>query len=200
MPRDSDNNRSGGKGRDESSKKSWREIDQGKDRSSHRQDSQRGAGGAQADRLQQQNSHEYRAYKSQLNKLFSGTGLSTSSPNALPDSIKAKLTDSESGQLALARKQAAKAIIDAANAAEISRALDAYRTEHGFPEEAEVLAKLLDVSAEEIVLQALQTLTTLQADNRLKPSASLKMRLKSVQVSHDDPDIIKIAKELAAKL
>ncbi len=123
---------------DDRPKKSWREIDAAREKSAPRREP-----GApdKSDR-----SAAYRAYKSQLGKLFD------SKANAPKDT----------------------------------------------KNQEEELAKLLEGSDETVVLQALQALLALQGP--LKRAASLKARLKTVQMTLDDPEIQAAVKALLVKL
>ena len=123
---------------DDRPKKSWREIDAAREKSAPRREP-----GApdKSDR-----SAAYRAYKSQLGKLFD------SKTNAAKDT----------GQ------------------------------------QEEELVKRLDNSDETVVLQALQALLALEGP--IKRAVSLKARLKTVQMTFDDPEIQAALKALSAKL
>lgn len=139
-------------------------------------------------------SQAYRAYKTQLNKLFDGGG-------ALPEALKQKLSDAGVGNEAKQRKQWAQAILAATMPRDVKSALSDYETNCGtFPEEEDVLGKLLDLSDEKIVLKALQTVQRLQQDQRLKRQAALKARIKTVQITLDAPAILALCQQLLQSL
>ena len=182
MPRDNN-----GSGNDDRPKKSWREIDQSREKGSARRES----GGGSNPRLER--SQAYRSYKTQLNKLFDGGGI-------MPEALGDKLGGSGVATDAKARKEAAAAIAAATSPKVMRAALQAFVAVHGFPEDEEVLAKVLDMGEESAILKAIETLAALQADGRLKRAASLKARLKTAQMTQDDPDIRSAAAALLGKL
>ncbi|MEE8408729.1 MAG: hypothetical protein V3T05_03910 [Myxococcota bacterium] len=175
---------------EEREKKSWREKDRQKDRSAHRREEppdRAGRGGARRE------SQAYQSYKSQLNKLFDGGGAS--------GALKEKMDAAGIGKEKKARKAASKAIVDAAKPAERVKALQAYRDEHGFPRQEDVLATLLDLDDEaEIVLEALETIETLLEEGGLKRAGSFKARVKTVKMTVDDDDVVDAADRLLKKL
>ena len=173
---------------DDRPKKSWREIDQAKDTSKHHQSDR--VSNFRDDR--QGRSGAYRQYKSQLEKVFSGEGL--------PEALKEKLGETEVGKRSAKKKEGLKSILDAKTPRSIKTALKSFKEEHGFPEDEDVLAKLLDLSNERIVQEALDTLLHLHAEGALKKARSLKGRLNTVKITMDDPAIIKRVDELMAKL
>ncbi len=179
MSRDQDNDRP---------KKSWREIDQSKDKNRTRSESS-GPGGTGS---RGQRSAAYSNYKTQLNKLFDGGGL----PQLVADRLGAQNVAAP----AQTRKSAAAAICEAKAPKAVRAALEAYEAAHGFPEDEEVLAKLLDMSDEILVLQALQVVEKLVDAKSLKRGASLKARIKTAQLTLDDPDIRQTASRLLTKL
>jgi hypothetical protein len=188
MPRDDNDDRP---------KKSWREIDQAREKGTGREP----RGDRSGERLQ--GSQAYRSYKTQLNKLFDGGAL----PEALkggaggfPPGMKERLGDAAVVPDVKKRKDAAASIVAATKPKDFKAAMQAYIDAHGFPEEEEVLAKVLDSTDEGWVLQAIETATRLHGEGALKRGASLKVRLKTVQLSIDDPDIVQAAKALLAKL
>lgn len=141
----------------------------------------------------QQRSHEYRSYKNQLNKIFDGGGL--------PAALKEKLEGTEVGQKSKAKKEQLKAIKEAAAPRAILAAYRSYRESHDFPEDEEVLAKLLELEDEpSIVVEALEQIDALHAEGRLKRASSLKMRIKSAQMTIDDDDVWAAAGALLKKL
>lgn len=168
---------------DDRPKKSWREIDQSREKGTSR--SERPDRGA--DRLQK--SQAYRNYKSQLNKLFDGGGV-------LPEALATKLGDTGVASEAKQRKDALAAILAAQKPKDVKAAVKAYETVFGFPDDEEALGKILDLSDEDLVMRALQTLSQLNAAGPLKRASSLKARLKTVQISMDDPEIVSAAKAL----
>ncbi len=173
---------------DDRPKKSWKEIDQMRDGSSRRRRDKPDVGTSR-----RQQSNEYRSYKSQLNKMFDGGGL--------PDALKDQLDDGDAFvEEAKARKAARDAILAARTAVDVLAALAAHREAHGFPEDEEVLAKLLDLEDEETVMEAIQTIERLAGEGQLARASSLKARLKTVQMMIDEPEIQDAARALLRKL
>ena len=173
---------------DDRPKKSWREIDQAKDSSKHHQ----------VDRVanfkdeRAQRSGAYRQYKSQLEKVFSGEGL--------PEALKEKLAETGVGKKAQEKKEGLQAILAAKTPRTLKKTLKEFKEEHGFPEDEEVLAKLLDLSNERLVEETLDTLLRLEAENALKRARSLKGRLNTVKITMDAPSILKKVDALLGKL
>lgn len=177
MPRDSDGDKP---------KKSWREIDQSREKG--------GSGAPRSDpgAERRQSSQAYRSYKTQLNKLFDG--------GALPEALNQTLGDTSVASGAKEKKAAIQAILTAVGPKDTKAAVQRYQTAHGFPEDEGVLAKLLDLSDEAVVLQAIEKLTAMQAEGLLKRGASLKARLKTAEMTIDDPEVQRAARALWPKL
>ncbi|MBI3180229.1 MAG: hypothetical protein HYZ27_11235 [Deltaproteobacteria bacterium] len=169
-------------------KKSWREIDAQRDKSTHQREDR--AGGAKPARIER--SQAYRSYKTQLDKLFSG--------GALPEALKEKLTDGKIAAQAKERKAAAEAILAAASPKAVEAALAAYQSQHGFPEDEQVLARLLDLSNDAVLQQAIATIARLHGESRLKRAQSLKARLNTVAMTAEDPAVQNAARALVALL
>jgi hypothetical protein len=178
MPRDDQGDRP---------KKSWREIDAGREKGTSRSSS--GDRGAE----RQQSSQAYRSYKTQLNKLFDG--------GALPEALSGKLADTPVASEAKQRKEAVAGILKALKPKDVVKAVKDYDAAFGgMPDDEEALGKILDLTDEGLVLRALDKIAELRAAGPLQRTASLKARLKSVQISLDEPDIISAAKALLAQL
>jgi len=166
-------------------KKSWREIDQQRDGSSHRKDPQ-GPSPARQERLER--SAAYRNYKTQLNRLFDG--------GALPETLKEKLADAGVGADAKRRKEDAERIAAATSTRDVLAALETYRAAHGFPESENALSRLLEVEDESVVLETIEAIGRLHAEGRLKRGASLKGRLRTAMMTLDEPEIQSAGKKL----
>ena len=172
---------------DDRPKKSWREIDSAKDKSSHRKEE---GGGHRPERALR--SQAYRAYKTQLNKLFDG--------GSLPDALKNKLEEAGVGSSKKRKKACVSAILEAKNLKAVQEALEDHRQEFGFPDDEEVLAKLLEQDSSKIVLDTLAMIETLLAESRLKRGSSLKARIKTAQMMLDSPKVNEAALALLAKM
>lgn len=173
---------------DERPKKSWRDLDRKRDQSSHRKDTDRGASPSSM----RENSREYRAYKSQLDKMFDGGGL--------PEALKEKLGETATGAKAKQRKELLKNLTDAIKSRDVIKALRAYRAEFGFPEDEAALAKLVDLDDDEIVLETLETFERLHSEGAIKRATSFKARLKTVKMTIDEPKVLALADRLLKKL
>jgi len=173
---------------DDKPKKSWREIDQAREKSSHRREGGGGGGGGRG----VENTQAYRAYKTQLNKLFDGGGL----PAALKEKLEEKGVGNESKQ----KKDLARAIVAATAPAAIKAALEAYRAAQGFPDDEEALGKLLELDDVPVLLETLATLERLHGEGGLKRASSLKARIKTAQMTADSAKVTEAAKALLARL
>lgn len=174
----------------EHSKKSWREIDQMREKSGGRREGGSGGGGS-SERLQR--SAAYRTYKTALNELFDGK-------RELAPELKSKLQADAVAVSAKTRRQAVDAIVNATMPKDVMAAYQAYHAQYGFPEQEEALSKLLDMSDMAIVLEAIHTIGRLRAGGVLKRGASLKARIKTAQMTFDDPELQQAAQAVLAVL
>ena len=173
---------------DDRPKKSWREIDQGKDKSSHRKGGESGSKPRRSD-----NSQAYRSYKTQLNKLFDG-GV------ALPDALKEKLGGFEAPETIKGERVARQAILDCLTPRKIRKAYRAYREEYDFPWDKEVIEKLLDLDDEDVILESFEVLGQMHAEGLIKRASSLKMRIKTAQMTVDTSEVKTAGDSLLEKL
>ena len=169
-------------------KKSWREIDQGKDQSSHRKSGESGSKPRRSD-----NSQAYRSYKTQLNKLFDGEG-------AVPDALKERLGGLETPEAVKAEKASRQAILECLTPRKIRKAYRAYREEYDFPWDKEVIEKLLDLDDEDVILESFEVLGQMHAEGLIKRANSLKMRIKTAQMTVDTTEIKTAGDSLLEKL
>ena len=172
---------------DDRPKKSWREIDAGKNKSNHRT----GGGGAKPDRMA--NSQAYRSYKTQLNKLFDGGA-------ELPDALKEKLQDSGMVEAAKAKKAATQAVLDAMSPRKLRKTFKAYRAEYGFPEESGLLNKLLESDDEDLLIEIFEVIERLVGEGELKAGSAMKARIKSALILVDAPEVQNLGTALLKKL
>lgn len=173
---------------DDKPRRSWRDVDKRRAQSSHHGDQERTSSHEQ--RLQR--SGAYRAYKRQLDNLFTG--------GVVPDALKEKLADSGVVGHGAERKEMRDALLGARTPKKIREALSRYRETCGFPADEEVLAKLLDLEDEGIVLETLQTLERIHTEQGLTRANSLKARIKTVQMMVDDDDVQDVASRLLKQL
>lgn len=124
----------------------------------------------------------YRAYKSQLEKVFSGQA-------ELPAHLKEQLEEASVGSEAKVRREASQAIVEAQTVKALRAALREHASNWGFPEDEPALTRLLDHPDEDTVLQALQGLHALHQNGGLKRMAALRGRIKSVRILVDAPEV-----------
>ena len=171
-------------------KPSWREIDR---RREEKKQGGGGGGGSSGGTGRHEKSRAYQSYKSQLNKLFDGTGV-------LPEALKGKLEDSEVAEQARAKREAAEAVLAADRPRKIRKLFKVYREEYGFPEDEDLLAKLLDSDDEDIVIECFETIGRLLDEGTLKRGPSLKARIKTAQITIDAPEIKELGDALIPRL
>ena len=172
---------------DDRPKKSWREIDSGRNKSAHRS----GGGGSKPDRMA--NSQAYRSYKTQLNKLFDGGA-------ELPDALKEKLQDSGLVEAAKAKKAATQAVLEAMSPRKLRKTFKEFRADYGFPEDAPFLNKLLESDDEDLLIETLETIERLVAAGELKAGSAMQARIKSAMIMVDAPEVQTLGNALLKKL
>lgn len=165
---------------DDKPKKSWRELDRNKDRSSHR---------AQ-DRPQMNPSKQARAdsaskvYKSKLDAFFEGEA---SAPGIVKDKLTQIQDTSKEGK---ARIAALKAIKDASVSSALDAAFDEYLKNWELPFDYDILSQALNCGDESHVSAALDMLEKMFADKRIPKHAKLlEQRLRRVKTLAEEPDI-----------
>ena len=163
-------------------RKSWRDRDAAKDRSNHRD------GPAGGNRPPKKESQAYRAYKSELNKIFEGGGL--------PEHLKDQLGETELGKRSAAEKSAREALMAELKPRKFLKAFRAYRADFGFPTDNDLLGRLLDTDDDELVLETMETIERLHSEGTLKRAAALKARIKSALIAIDEPEVHEKGKAL----
>jgi hypothetical protein len=171
---------------DDREKLSWRELDARRDRSAQRPVS------PAAGRPAQPESQAYRAYKSQLGRLFDG--------GALPGALQSKLAHAGISDDSKQRRAAGDTVVAAEGEAASLAALAAYCASFGMPDDERVLAKLLDLTDTATLTRTLQHLTSLVRTGALKHSATLRGRVKGLQMATGDDDVWALCRDLLAKL
>ncbi len=165
-------------------RKTWREIDKGRDKSSHTRTS------SDRDRERFEKTSAYTRYKANLEKVFSGGELS--------DAMRDRLDPKGEGK---ARDAALRKVREAETVAEFAAAVDAMLEKFPLPDDPYLLDRLLDHPKPGPVQLALDQLSQLfEAGKLVKPPASLKQRLASLELTSDDPDVQGKAQALAKKL
>jgi hypothetical protein len=163
---------------DEKPKKSWREIDKGRDRSGPRKQSDR-----EAERFQ--TSTKYTAYKTNLDRLFSGGGAQ------LPEHLREKLEPGEAE-----RDEERKKLYAIEETKAFQSAATEYLKKHELPDDARLLDRLLGHPDDDVVEKALGRLEALQKAGTLKVPPALTQRLASVEIDSGLPSIRKRAADL----
>lgn len=171
---------------DERPKKSWREIDKGRDRSGgapKRKDPE------DRDRARVEKSAAYSKYKSQLDKLFTPGGA------ALPESMREKL--GPTSPEAKAKRDALEALKATPNEETLSAAL-----ERGveLPEDPRLLMSLLDLKNEALLVPVLRGLLALVEGGK-KPNRMLLMqKLDALKNRASEDDVLELAGTIRAAL
>ena len=165
-------------------RKSWREIDKGRDgKRSGRTSSDR-------ERERFEKTTAYTRYKTNLEKVFSGGELSESMRDRLDPTGKGK-----------ARDVLLKKVREAEDSRSFAEAIDALLAQEEFPDDPYLLDRALDHPRIPVVLKALERLLALAAEGKLvKPPASLKQRLASLELTSDDPEVQEQSQALKRKL
>ncbi len=169
--------------------KSWRDIDRKKDRSSHRRDE--APAGKKGRGQKREQSGAYQTYKKDLDRVFSGGGI--------PDYLKEQLPEqSEADQ---ARLKLLGAIERAANDHDLNEAVAAYLKKYDdFPEDQDLLLKVLDYPEESVKLQAARMLDAIWKVNPISHKRQFALKLDSIAMLADDDDLQELAEELVGRL
>ena len=167
---------------DEKPKKSWREIDKGRDRGGPRKQSDR-----EAERFQ--NSTKYTTYKTNLDRLFSGGGA------LLPEHLRETLEPGEAE-----RDEERKKLYAIEETKAFHGAASEYLKKHPIPDDARLLDRLLGHPDDDVVESALSRLEALHKAGTLKVPPALTQRLATVEIDSGLPAIRKRAAELRKAL
>ncbi len=145
-------------------------------------------GDRELDRFQR--SSQYSRYKQGLDRLFDG--------GELPDHLRNQLDPTGEKR---ERDEALKKVrLTADDRKKWLAAVDEYLVKFPLPEDAYFLDQLLSHPKQVVTEQALTALEKMAAEGTLKPPASLKTRLQSLEIEADDPDLAARAKALYAKI
>jgi hypothetical protein len=175
----------------EKRKKSWRELDNQKDRSAHRREERP----AMSPKKQVRADNASKLYKSQLDRFFEGDG---AAPKQVKDKLGALEDVSEEG---LARKAALQKIKDAATSSAKREAVAQYLARWELPPDHEVLAEVLACDDDGFIARALTVIGELLAQNRPpRRITTLEQRLKRIVSLSEEPAVQNEAKELVKKL
>lgn len=160
---------------DDRPKKSWREIDASKDRSSHRKDDRPRLGTKAA----QRSSAAQQQYRSALEKLFDGGGAGATAgwSKVLPEMPKDPATEG--------RQELLRAIRTATGRSAVEKAVAALLARFPLPDDPDVLTQVLVHGDDDLVRQALGKLDALLPLRTPAGKAVLETRLRTLE---DDPD------------
>ena len=167
-------------------KKSWRDIDRGRDQSAHRSESGKPKGrGPRVDSASA-------AYKRKLSAFFDR--------GVIPEHLKDKLPHGES-EGPSERQKLIRAIRDAKDARTLEKAVDGLDKEYGLPNDPEILLRVLEHANDGILFKAL-VLIEAHVDTGLPlPRKKLFVqRIKGLEFSSFDPRVQRKAIGLASRL
>ena len=168
-------------------KKSWREIDAGRDKSAHRRDGG-GGGKGRAARVESATA----AYKRKLDA-FLDRGV-------VPDHLKDKLPEGSS-EGPSKRQKLIREIRDAKNARALEKAVTALEKEFGLPDDPEILLRVLEHTDDGILLKAIELVEAAVDTGLPLPRKTLFVsRLKGLEFSSFDPRVQRRAVSLASRL
>lgn len=162
-------------------RKSWRDIDKAKDGSNHRQ-GERPKGGRKGEERSQ------KSYRATLDRMFESGKVAEMVQEADEKSGDADTTN----RFALMRE-----ITQAEDPATIGKAVDAYLKEFELPEDADVLAKVLEHKNPDLQLDAMELLVQLaERGEEPKRVRTAIGRLKYIRDTADFPKMERIAQSL----
>lgn len=171
---------------DERPRKSWREIDRQKDRSTHRREEKPGAD------ERRKKPQQLKSYRAQLDRLFDSgkiadlVAMKGGGGEAEPNENRIKL---------LAR------IRDAIDRDAVTQAVDEYVARFGeLPADLETLGRVLEHRDPARQLEAMQRIDGLLDRERPKRSRTLLAQLKIIRDVGDDPELVALARKLIGRL
>jgi hypothetical protein len=203
------------RGDDDRPKRSWREIDRGRDRSQERpsRPAESPLGGGKRGEERQ------KTYRSQLDRLFESGGIgklvaeretklraeaesarpdkpsppTSAAPAPAPEPAPAPPPDDS-------RQKRLSAVRDAAGSNEITRAINVYLKAHPWPNDLEFHSAALEHRDDDIVRQALSQLEGALAAGKPRRAATLVGRLRTLEELGGDDDIRARATALRKRL
>ncbi len=168
---------------DDRPKRSWREIDQSREKARPRRDER------ERSRERVSNSSSYNRYKAQLNDLFKPGG------SDLPDHIRAQL-----GPVSDESKER-RALLDALRSEPSEPTLRAYlESDQPLPDDARLLMSLLAIRDEELIRPVLQKLLDVVESGKRPNRMLLIQRLEALQNFAEQSETIDLVRMLRAAL
>lgn len=173
---------------DDRERRSWRDIDRGRDTSAHRRD-ERGSGRGRGPRVETATA----AYKRSLDAFFDR--------GVVPDHLKDKLPAGANTE-GSPRQKLLRQIRDASSQRKLEKAVDALHAEFGLPEEDfDVLLRVLEHSKDPILKAAMNHVETFVESGRPLPrKARFVARLRTIESASFDPFVQAQAARLVAAL
>lgn len=173
---------------EERPRKSWREIDRGRDRSAHRRDERPPQEG------RKRGPGSQKSYRAALDRLFTtgkiGELVAERAPGALPGA------DVDADRLRLAQR-----VRGATGRDEITRELDAYLAKYPLPDELDLLEKALEHRSGELQLQAMGRIEgLLDAGQAPRRKRGMVGQLKMIRDLGEDAELTALASRLIARL
>jgi hypothetical protein len=177
-------------GGDDRPKKSWREIDASKDRSSQRRDDRPKPGTRAAER----SSAAQQQYRSALEKLFDGgAAAGTRWAKVLPEMPKDPATEG--------RQELLRAVRTATGRTQVGKAVAALLERFALPDDPDVLSQVLLHRDDALVLSALGMLDALLPLRTPTGKAVLETRLRTLEDDPDrEPDVRRLAGQVRRKV
>jgi hypothetical protein len=165
---------------DDRPKKTWRELDNAKDRSAHRAPDKTPMSPFKQARADSAS----KSYKSKLDAFFDGDG-------KVPTIVKDKLANIQDTSLeGAARTLAIKAIKDASTSHALDEAFARFLEHWELPFDFDVLSQALNCGDESYIAAALDTIDKMFKDKRIpKHVQLLEQRLRRVKTLSEEPDL-----------
>jgi hypothetical protein len=174
---------------EERPRKSWREIDKGRDRSAHRREERPPQEG------RKRGPGSQKSYRAALDRLFTsgkiGELVAERAPGALPG---ADADDAD-------RLKLAQRVRGATGRDEITRELDAYLAKHPLPDELDLLEKALEHRSPALQLEAMGRIDgLLDAGQAPRRKRGMVGQLKMIRDLGEDAELTALASRLIARL
>ena len=171
-------------------RKSWREIDKSRDKSSHRQDER-----PDASKLGRKGTgRSQKSYRAALDRLFDSGKIAELVDHKDPPSSEPVAEKGES-RIKMMRK-----IRDATDRDELTRTVDAYLKKWELPEDMEILPRVLEHRDDRIQLEAMERIDALLETQQPRRKRAMVGQLKMIRDFADEQEMIELAKKLIERL
>ncbi|MBN1946251.1 MAG: hypothetical protein JW797_11285 [Bradymonadales bacterium] len=167
-------------------KRTWREIDQAKDKSYHRREERPGT-------VPEKGSRSNKAYKAELDRFFNAGQASLRIKTLMKETTKdLPLTAEESPErIKLVRKVRSAETFD-----EFVTAVNELRGQFGLPRDVDILSRVLEHPNQQVVRESLKLLKELANRLSLLQLRAIEVRLDALELSTDDPETLSDLDEL----